>query len=553
MQLRSVFKHLAFFIAASFSLLSFVPRAFAGDCAFDLPSISSFEPHSPDFGFTADFSSALVSDSNHSDSAALSGSIDFVAFDSDALTGEKLTIKNYLAGISGMLFVNLFLVTWNRYMIGSGWAKVGPDEWNKFWERDLEWDTDWYWTNFVLHPYQGGLYYMSARGAGLNQFGSFVVTLAGSAFWEYFCETNAPSKNDFVYTSVGSFAVGEMLYRLSAEATQINKLFSAALNPARLWTENLWKIEQPSLYTSGNIHELYVAFSLGTVATDTDIPNYSGNYTENEYYPVFVMPEIKVVYNDPYRHSSNIPYKQFDLEVKAGAGAGSGHAGECEYPDIDEKLFYNINITSSGMLFSRTLDLSDNIDTSLGAVLEYDFDWHSFYELSSLALGGAVKQRIYHAGHRFEWQFHLAGIVLGTTDYYYYHRDLVEYTQGTLRAYSYTTGIQNVLNFRYVAKKGTTFEADFRGYAMYDFYDQKQHTDIVTFEYNGEKYKLRVDDYECPTGWEYIGHLTNKIEVPMSKIIRLGGAYELYMKHTFYRHKNDVTQFVNTFKGYVKF
>jgi len=74
--------------------------------------------------------------------------------------------KHPFVALGGMLFFNLGLSSYNRWVLGSGWAQTGwEDEWSCFWKRKLEYDRDWYWTNFVLHPYQGGIYYQMATSS----------------------------------------------------------------------------------------------------------------------------------------------------------------------------------------------------------------------------------------------------------------------------------------------------------------------------------------------------------------------------------------------------
>ena len=102
-------------------------------------------------------------------------------------TGEWNERKHPFVALTGALGFNVLLATWNRYMIGSNWANTGWDEWNHFWEREMSWDRDWYWTNFFLHPYQGSMYYMASRGSNLNQLESFLITALGSYSWEYLC------------------------------------------------------------------------------------------------------------------------------------------------------------------------------------------------------------------------------------------------------------------------------------------------------------------------------------------------------------------------------
>ncbi len=450
-------------------------------------------------------------------------------------TGDWNTRKHPFVALSGALGFNTLLATWNRYMIGSGWAKTGWGEWDHFWERELAWDRDWYWTNFFLHPYQGAQYYMASRGSNMNQLESFAITFLGSYTWEYLCETNAPSKNDMVFTSVGSFAVGEMFYRLSEEAEEIHELLGIAVNPQKLWTQYVWRIK-PAKHT-GNIHALSLGVDVGNVNAGVHLNGYAkGQYAEHEVYPVFGMLEFNVTYNDPYRLDSNRPYDQFNLEVQAGIGKGSGEKGYCAYDSIDEKLFYDLRILSEGMFMGRELHLSENVDTSAGPVMIYDFDWHSFYMLSSLAPGFAFKQRFNGQESSFEYQAMLAGILLGNTEFYYYHRELIDEPQSVSCGYNETFGAQTVLKFKYKKDNGFACGVDFRGYAMYDFKDQLQKLDLFS------------------TGWEYIGLLSASVEIPVSKIVRVGFRDEVFGKFTRYNDENtnDLRYIVNTARVFAK-
>mgnify|MGYP004462069623 FL=1 len=448
-------------------------------------------------------------------------------------TGEWNERKHPFVALTGALGFNVLLATWNRYMIGSNWAKTGWDEWNHFWEREMSWDRDWYWTNFFLHPYQGSMYYMASRGSNLNQLESFLITALGSYIWEYLCETNAPSKNDMVFTSVGSFAVGEMFYRLSIEAEEINSLLKIAINPQRLWTEYLWGIKPKR--TGGHIHSLSLGVDIGNVNAGVHLKDKKYEYPEHETFPLFGMVEFKVEYNDPYRHDSNRPYDQFTLEVQGGIGKGSGKGSYCAYEDVDEKLFYDIRILSDGMFFARELDLGQNVDTSVGAVMLYDFDWQSLYVFSSLAPGFAFKQRFNGEDRAFEWQAMLAGILLGNTDFYYYQRKVIPEPDGVSCGYNDTVGFESVLKLKYATENGFACGLDFRGYAMYDFKNQLQSF--------------------CSTGWEFFGLLSASVEVPVSKKVRIGVRDELFGKFTRYNDTDtagDLRYIVNTARVFAK-
>ncbi len=457
--------------------------------------------------------------------------------ETEEITFSADTEKHPLVGLGGMMIFNVGLAGYNRFAVGSAWAKTGPDDWIHFYERRLSWDNDWYWTNFFLHPYQGSMYYMSARGANLNTLESMGVTVLGSAIWEYFCEQNSPSINDMAYTTIGSFCVGEMFFRLSQEANSKNIILGTALNPERLWTEYICRVKQKN--THGNIHSMSLALGAGTSAggafiEDFEIENYENNFASYELYPVSAGFEFAADYNDPYGHDSNSPYSQFTLNVQGGMGKGSGKSGYCAYEDIDRQLFYDIRIFSDAMLFSRAVNTGSDTDSSLGMTMIYDFEWHSYYMLSSLAPGIAFKQRINRDAGRIEWQSQLALILLGTTDYYYFHRKVIDKPRGIFRNYNDTVGIESIGRIKYSTDSGHVLALDFRGYIMHDFYHQ-----LIKFR-------------DMTQGWEFIGLLGASYEFPVTETFKIGLRDEVYAKYALYKSQNDLYQILNTAKLYVK-
>lgn len=77
------------------------------------------------------------------------------------------------------------------------------------------WDHDNAIFNFVLHPYGGAAYYMSARSCGFNCWGSFLYSFAISTlFWEYGFEAfnEIPSVQDLIITPVIGSIMGEGFY-----------------------------------------------------------------------------------------------------------------------------------------------------------------------------------------------------------------------------------------------------------------------------------------------------------------------------------------------------
>ena len=457
-------------------------------------------------------------------------------FQNENITFSQETLKkNYLVGFAGATTVNLFLLAWNRFMIGAGWTKV---TWDKIWpltERGIEFDTDYYWTNFVLHPYQGSLYYLSARNANLNRIESLGVTAFGSAMWEWFCETNTPSINDLVYTTIGGFVLGEILYRLSLEAAVQSTFLSFLFNPMKIVTNPFMKNDPVG--PTGNIHELSFKMGMGTGITGTWFesspdPTYNFDFTK-ELFPGSLYVEANVVYGNPYGHESKIPYSQFEFKMEGGIGFPSGHGKD----EIETSIMYDINIFSNGMLFANSLDLGKNKKTTLGMSFLYDFMWHSFMEFTSLAPAFAIKQQITNNLNIFEWQFHLGAVLLGTSDFHYYRRGegslmIPSKHVGTLRDYGYSFGVQTKDKICW-KNNNHKLNMDFNGYALYKFPYQVQ----------------KNDDF----GWELIGFIDLSYEYFLTKKVALGISDELFLKTTFYNEKPNLFSLANTICLYSKF
>lgn len=95
-------------------------------------------------------------------------------------------------------------------------AKVSM--WKRWWRNVKDgphWDGDNLIFNYVLHPYAGAAYYMGARSAGFNCWGSFVYSFCISTFfWEYGFEAfnEIPSVQDLIITPVVGSLLGEGFY-----------------------------------------------------------------------------------------------------------------------------------------------------------------------------------------------------------------------------------------------------------------------------------------------------------------------------------------------------
>ena len=88
-------------------------------------------------------------------------------------------------------------------------ARITPKTWWTNIQQGMVWDLDDFAVNQIGHPYQGNNYFNAGRANGLSFYESAAVTAFGSATWEFFGETNHPSLNDFINTTLGGITLGE--------------------------------------------------------------------------------------------------------------------------------------------------------------------------------------------------------------------------------------------------------------------------------------------------------------------------------------------------------
>lgn len=119
---------------------------------------------------------------------------------------------------ASVLEVTAFNVTWNlvtAYAFDLGWAQVSGGSISDNFEAGWGWDDDRFSTNFVAHPYHGAMLFNVGRMNGLTYWEALPLAAFGSWEWEQFLETDSPSLNDQLMTTIGGAYVGEALWRIA--------------------------------------------------------------------------------------------------------------------------------------------------------------------------------------------------------------------------------------------------------------------------------------------------------------------------------------------------
>jgi len=165
-------------------------------------------------------------------SAPLSGLAAQEVFPLDCDTCEQQ--PNPALAAAEVALINVVVNVFNRVTRGEEgeFAYVSPASWQRNIEIGWEFDDNNFSTNMFAHPYHGSTYYSAARSNGMNFWESAPFAFGGSLMWEYLGETHLPAPNDFIATSVGGIALGEMLHRTSNLV-----LDNEATGGSRIWRE----------------------------------------------------------------------------------------------------------------------------------------------------------------------------------------------------------------------------------------------------------------------------------------------------------------------------
>ncbi|HET9703791.1 MAG TPA: DUF3943 domain-containing protein [Vicinamibacterales bacterium] len=208
-------------------------------------------------------------------------------------------------------------------------ARITPKSWWENMSTGWVWDLDDFEVNQIGHPYQGSNYYNSGRANGLSFYESSAVTAFGSATWEYFGETNHPSLNDFINTTLGGIALGEMFHRAAwlvrdTRATGRGRLWreigAMAIDPVtgynRFRTGDAKRLtEKPADMVPSALSGLAAAGVLWR-GSQTRAVNSTGQ-------PFF---EMDLLYGEPQTGRSRTPYDAFSVRLRFGGGSAFSEA-----------------------------------------------------------------------------------------------------------------------------------------------------------------------------------------------------------------------------------
>ncbi len=419
--------------------------------------------------------------------------------------------KNYILPIGEIIVLNIGVWSISRYLNPQPWARISLNSISENFKKQWVWDSDHFETNQFLHPYHGNTYFNFARSNGLSFWESTPYALGGSLMWELVMETNYPSRNDLITTTLGGIALGEMTYRLSSLVLDERKSGSE-----RFWREVAALIIDPtrglnriikgevSRYRPKSEYELEPVKSTIMVG-----PSYfyesGGIYKGNGNLSM----KLDMYYGNPFTDKSRKPYDFFNIKGIFSLGT---------QPVVSQ-------VSVLGLLFGKNYKHKKDQNMLLGMFQHFDFFSNVYYKIGANSLGAGIIYKFPAVDDvDFESGMHVGWIVLGggsnIKEAFKYEADGTAY-----RDYNYGTG------FTYKFESLLTLKG--KGYLSLGLYNYKIYT------------------LDGADGEDNLLMFTPRIAVALSPNTNIGFEYNSFIRNSNYKKYNDFTTRVYEMKLFI--
>lgn len=304
--------------------------------------------------------------------------------------------------------INVGVWAFDRYVLNDAYSHIGWSSWKKNFQLGFGFDNDAFIMNLFGHPYQGNLYFNSARSLGMGFWKSTPYVLGGSLMWELFMETSQPSIDDLIYTTFGGIYLGEFFYRMSSQV-----LDDSATGGSRIWREFVGLILDPprgvnrllsgeawrTSSANGQTHEIMTGdFSLGAVFFDEkpDLPKAHSSLALG----------LDFQYGDWCQCLKS--YQPFDLIA---------FDGTIRYGN---KPYFQLNTYAP--LFAKQTEDAKGRRLLFGLFQDYDYIKNEGLELGGVSLAGGVLTTLpLSARSSFQAAAQVGGMIWGGSNNIYTH------------------------------------------------------------------------------------------------------------------------------------
>ena len=404
-----------------------------------------------------------------------------------------------LRALGEITLVNGIVWTYNRYIRAGGGEgfKIGWKSWNNSLENGFDWDPNNFSTNQYAHPYHGSLYFNAARSNGFDYWGSTGFAFIGSFQWEFFGEARHPSINDWVNTSMGGTALGEMTHRL---ATRVRD--NTATGSGRFWSEFGGFAIDPvggfnRLVTGEMFHqhpnpeerELGRVSVVGTFGSRT---TYEGHVPIADTTGWCAQLQFKL--GDAFQERFERPYDFFSAYVRLNGN--------------DVATLSQVDV--AGMLARKPMEGGGNSRHMLAVFQNYDYINNRAFELGGQSITAGLLSRFgtSESRYRVDTVLNLSGIILGATK--------SDYSNQTARSYDYGPGLG--------ARLGVAFKRD--DWELL----RLSHQEFMIHSINGTKAN------------HFLSLSSVGVSLPLHNNLVLDAEYQLYLANRHYADFPDVAQ-----------
>jgi len=329
---------------------------------------------------------------------------------------SKSEVKNPWLATTEVIGLNILVWANSKYIAKEDWADISLSTVKKNLQNGFTWDGDSFIMNQFFHPFHGANYYNSARANGLNFWESIPYAFGGSLMWELFMETEPPSYNDFVNTSISGITLGEISNRISNSIIDestfgmeriLREVTSTIINPMngfnRLIRGEMWKTGEKRQKT--NIH---FTFAAGTHSIFIN-----KNIDNNEHYLTL---RGNLDYGNQFEvNKHKNPFDFFTVQVEANLRNGD---------DIWA-------IIASGVITDSKIKLFDYSNNIIGVYKEIDIYFNDVYKFSSTSISSQlVNTTKLSSNLKMQNYFGLSLIIMGATNSAYANEVNKDYNLG---------------------------------------------------------------------------------------------------------------------------
>lgn len=332
----------------------------------------------------------------------------------DTVASDSVKPRAWLAAIENVAITSAIMGYNNSVLSSSPFSKITF----KSMERNLKefdwwWDEDYMYTNTIEHPYHGAIYYLTARENGQGIGVSSLFALGGSLIWEILGEAELPSYNDMLTTPIGGITLGEPLHRVSRAIVDDRarglervgrEVLAFVVNPMcglnRLLRGDSWRVRGGSKPD----HLLSSTLSAGyRHMTVREQPNVTTAYVH-----------WNTTYGDIMGAEGNGLFDYFDLSFTAALGS---HQTLLNYARVTSQLWRSDGAQHGTTertwgIYNHFYHLYAEPDYATGDSRKFR-NCVGYSEVG--AVGPGFSYRLVKPRLRWEQQFFLNGILIGTT------------------------------------------------------------------------------------------------------------------------------------------